>query len=81
MPGGVAARDDDPVARTERQRALGDLFGGVEQHVRGGELLAHDGNDPPGQRQLAPRCLVGRQTDDRHGGAESGDHARRHALT
>ena len=64
---GIATRDDDAVALLEGEDILGDLLRGVEKDVGRGELLAHSGDDAPGEGEPTPGFLVGRQTDDRHG--------------
>ena len=55
----VTAREHDAVALLEIELLGDDLLCGVEEHVGRGELLAHRGDDAPGECQLAPGALAG----------------------
>ena len=68
---GVIARDDDAILFCQAQLAAGDLLCSVEEDVGGGELLAHSGDNAPGERKLAPGSLVGGETYNVNGRAEA----------
>lgn len=69
--GGISARYDYFVSVLKIKSCGGNFFCGIEEDVGGGELLAHSGDNAPGERKLAPGSLVGGETYNVNGRAEA----------